>query len=334
MRMFGWLVLVCLVGFHAPLMAQETSLADDFKKIRRDPPPESLTQGHSYLTSDEAELYLFKDAVTERGGLYVGLGTDPNYVFAAWSKADVAVLVDFDQNVVDLHAVYGAFFKQAKTPQEFIALWEKTAEESAHAAIDAFDAKRAKRLKRIYKAGRKKVLARLEWMRDTWPGFGASTFANDAAQYTYVAKMWNEGRVHAVRGDLTKDKTMSDIAKFAKRRGLNLTTLYLTNAEYYFPFETEQYPSNIMGLPMPEDSVVLHTFPRSQKEYRYVYQTGPVYQAWIKSKKVEDLRALIRRAAKKVGDQDHLYRITKLPNGKDTAQAPANAPKAAEKAAE
>ncbi len=319
MRLIIWLILVLLVGFPVGSMAQESLLQDDLKKIRRDPPPESLTQGHSYLTSDEAELYLFKPYVTPRGGLYVGIGTDPNYVFAAWSKADVAVLVDFDQNVVDLHQVYAAFFAKAATPAEFLALWEKKNKEAADAAIDAFDAKRAKRLKRIYQAGRRKVLPRLEWMRDEWPKLGAATFASDLEQYKYVAKMSNEGRIYSVRGDLTKDKTMSDLGKFAKKHNLFVTTLYLTNAEYYFTFETGDYVANITGLPMEDDSIVLHTFPRSQKEYRYIFETGPHYQAWLKSGKMADLRELIRRRAKKVEGQEHLLQITKLPDGTDTA---------------
>lgn len=321
MRWLAFLFLICL-HFPALTLAQEASYADDFQKIRRDPPPEQLTQGHSYLTSDESELYLFKDVVTPRGGLYVGLGTDPNYVFAAWSNAEAAVFMDFDQNVVDLHRVYGAFFLAAKTPAEFLQLWDKTNEAQAHAAIDAFDAKRAKWLKRIYTQGRKKVLARLIWMRDHWPEKGAQTFVSDQTQYDYCVRLWKEGRVYSVRGDLTKDKTMSDIAKFAKRRGLNITTLYLTNAEYYFTFATGDYVKNITGLPMVDDSVVLHTFPRSQKEYRYIYETGPVYQAWVKSGKVADLRELMQRRAKRVEGQEWLFRITKLPNGVDTA-APA-----------
>lgn len=321
-----WL-LVCLIGIHSPAWGQGRTLAEDFKKIRRDPPPEQLTQGHSYLTSDEADLYLFKDVVTPRGGLLVGLGTDPNYVFAAWSMADVMVLVDFDQNVVDLHAVYAAFFKQAQTPEEFVGLWAKDAQEQAEAAIDAYDAKRRQRLKRLYRSARKKVLARLEWMRDTWPALGASTFVSDIGQYQFVSKLSRDGKIYAVRGDLTKDKTMRDVGEFARRRNLQITTLYMTNAEYYFPFETGEFVANIAGLPLAEDSVVLHTFPRSQTEYRYIYQAGPVYQAWVKSNKVEDLRALIRRAAKKVDGQDYLYRITKLPNGKDALKSE---PKAAQ----
>ncbi len=320
MRSMFWLVLVLLVGFPVGSMAQEPSIQEDLLKIRRDPPPEALTQGHSYLTSDESELYLFKPYVTQRGGLYVGIGTDPNYVFAAWSKADVAVLVDFDQNVVDLHQVYAAFFAKAATPAEFVALWEKKNEEAAHAAIDAFDAKRAKRLKRIYKSGRRKVLPRLEWMRDHWPTLGASTFVDDLEQYRFIAKMSKEGRIYSVRGDLTKDKTMKDIGKFAKKHDLKVTTLYLTNAEYYFTFETGDYVANITGLPMEDDSIVLHTFPRSQKEYRYIFETGPHYQAWVKSGKMADLRELIRRRAKKIEGHENLLQITKMPDGTDTAE--------------
>lgn len=330
MRAFVIVLLLLLCGTATPAFAQSSPFGEDFHKIRRDPPPEQLTQGHSYLTSDESELYLFKNVVTPRGGLYVGLGTDPNYVFAAWANADAMILMDFDQNVVDLHRVYGAFFRVAKTPAEFLALWDKDNEAAAHTAIEAAEPKRAKWLKRIYAQGRKKVKARLEWMRDTWPPLGAQTFASDQTQYDYCVKMVVEDRVHAVRGDLTKDKTMSDIAKFARKHGLQISTLYLTNAEYYFEFATGDYIKNITGLPMPDDSIVLHTFPRSQKEYRYVYEPGPVYQAWVKSEKVKDLRELIQRRAKKVEGTEWLFTIRKWPNGKDVLPASPQPPASAQ----
>jgi len=267
----------------------------DLQKIRFDSPPEALTQNRTYYVSDENELHLFRKVITPRKGIYLGLGSDPNYVFGAWAQAEYMILLDFDQNIVDLHRIYGAFFIESANVEAFLTLWTKDGEEAAHAAIEKHHPKRANWLKRIYADARRRVPARLEWMNTAFPENGAPTFLNDPAQYTFIRKMWQEGRIRPVRGDLTKEKAMSDVAAFARKHDLEVRTLYLTNAEYYFPFETGEYVNNITGLPMPDDSVVLHTFPRSQTEYRQIYESGPVYQKYVKSGKYENLRALLRR---------------------------------------
>lgn len=306
-HLLTWLIILLCLGSATPVLALPPEAIEALEKIPSDPPPEALTQNRSYYASDEHELYLFKEVIKERGGIYMGLGTDPNYVFAAWANAELILIVDFDQNIVDLHKIYGAFFKTADSPETFLNLWKKENQEFAYAAIDAHNTKRAKWLKRVYDAGRKRVYERLVWMKDTYPKHNVTTFLDDPAQYAYIQKMWREGKVRAYRGDLTKDKTLTAIGKFAKKNQLEVRTLYLTNAEYYFPFATGNYVKNITGLPMPEDSVVLHTFPRGNKEYRQLYHSGPAYQKVLKGGKYTDLRDLMMRRAKRVREDSELF---------------------------
>ncbi len=299
-------------GPYAPISKEALA---ELQQVRADPEPEELTQGRHYVTSDEYAHYLFRKVIDDMGGVYIGLGTDQNYFLAGWSKPDVMILYDFDQYIVDLHSVYGVLFKRAKTPVEFLELFSTKMETSVVEDIQkAFpDEKTAKKLTKMYTRHRRQILRRLKFTQKTCQLEGVDTFVDNQKQYDHIAGLWREGRVMAVRGDLTKDKTMADIAAWAKKHKQTVRTVYLSNAEYYFPFETGSYRSNISGLPMDEKSLFVHTFPRSKKFYKYVFETGPTYQAWVTSGKVADLRELIRKASRRVEPQ--FYMMTKMPDG-------------------
>src|SRR5579883_1489971 len=94
-----------------------------FRNVRDDRPPAHIVRGIHYVVSNENRHYLFRDAVRGKGGVFVGVGTDQNYLMAGWARPEVLVLLDFDQVVVDLHRVYRLAFLNAETPAAFMKLW-------------------------------------------------------------------------------------------------------------------------------------------------------------------------------------------------------------------
>ena len=99
-----------------------TEWAETFGEVEPDPKPDKLTRNSHYWVSDEKRHDLFREAIADKGGVFIGLGTDQNYLMAAWAKPEVLIPLDFDQMVVYLHYAFRVAFLNAKTPKQFIEL--------------------------------------------------------------------------------------------------------------------------------------------------------------------------------------------------------------------
>ena len=98
--------------------------ADAFNAVRADPKPDKLTKDSHFFVSDEQRHDLFRQDVKNLGGVFIGLGTDQNYLMAAWARPEVLVPLDFDQMVVNLHFAFRVIFLNAKTKEEARKLLE------------------------------------------------------------------------------------------------------------------------------------------------------------------------------------------------------------------
>ncbi len=262
-------------------------IADAFAKVRPDRPPKRLTNDKHYIISNERRLDFWSNSVRDVGGLFVGVGTDQNYVLAGWCKPKVMVLMDFDQLVVDLQYVYWAFLKASASPAEFIARWtpDRRSRSRAKATLVAEYEDRPKILKaalRAYRYSPKTVFKRLARSRDRFATHGTPTFLNDSGQYDIVRSLVEQNRVFTVRGDLLADRTIADIAKAASRFELKVGVLYLSNTEMYFNW-VRGFKNNMLALPMDEKTVVLRTLPVKPADYRYLVQPGLNFQGWIRA---------------------------------------------------
>ena len=108
-------LLICLCSLASPAAAHAQAqpvapLSAEHARVLRsvpeDPAPEGLFSDTHYLISNEDRPERFRGAVSDLGGLQLGVGTDQNYLFAGWARPQVLALIDFDQQVVDLHRVY------------------------------------------------------------------------------------------------------------------------------------------------------------------------------------------------------------------------------------
>ena len=125
---------------------------------------------------------------------------------------------------------------------------------------------------------------------------GIPTFLTDLEQYQTVANLYRNNRVLAIRGDLTENRTLNDLSAIGKRFSLPIRVLYLSNCEYYFKYADKHYRDNILAMPFDDQSVVLHTDPKSSDKYRYVVQSGPNFQAWLQCPCVKDIRSMMRKS--------------------------------------
>lgn len=289
--------------------ATALSAADlaELRAVRPDPRPEALTRDQHYLVSNENKHYLFRAALADRGGIFVGVGAEQNYLMAGWARPEVLVLMDFDQQVVDLHKVYGVIFRAAETPAEFRALWEKQRRDrvSAYIAADFADERERERVERTFRRYWRLVGTQLAAVDTQYRAEGIPTFLSDGEQYAHLARLWHEGRALPLRGDLTARQSMTDLADFARDHGLVVRVLYLSNAEFYFEFTTGNYRQNILALPFDEDSLVVRTVPSGGWSYWYVEQSGLDFQGCLRAARPPEMRRLLRKKRRAGNDEDH-----------------------------
>ena len=278
-----------------PLSAQAQRV---LAAIPSDPPPSKLIQQQHYLVSDEVRPERFRTAIRDLGGIFVGVGPEQNYLFAGWAKPEVLVLLDFDQLVVDLHAVYRAFFLNSPNPKAFLALW--SAKERARARViiakEAKDATQRAAMLTVYQQGRGLVELRLETIRQSFSVQSISCFLTEPAQYRFLVALLRAGRVKTIRGDLTGKQTMKGLAQAAKQLGMVVRGLYLSNVEHYFDYSSGLGP-NITALPIDERSMIIRTAVKHNKydRYYYVAQRAEDFRAWLRRTTIRRMTDMFKR---------------------------------------
>ena len=71
---------------------------------------ETLFETH-YITSNERHHAATLPYIDTQGGVFIGIGTDQNFELIPHLAPTHVVMIDFDQWVVDAHAIYAHLFK-------------------------------------------------------------------------------------------------------------------------------------------------------------------------------------------------------------------------------
>jgi len=301
-----------------PLSAEETAA---WQAVRADPPPKQLTRNSHYVISDEKRHDLYRQAIEHSGGVFVGVGTNQNYEMIGWARSEVAVLLDFDQMVVDLHAVYRVAFLVIADPAEFIRFWHKDSyNKSEYLIRDMITEPEAQKAAlKAYRYSRKLVHGKLRRTVRRDKKHSIQSFVSDQDQYDVIRDRFKAGRVFAVRGDLTAQWTMRDLAKVMRQFNRPLRVLYISNCEQYFSF-SDDYRENIRVQPTDGRSLILRTRPwrRRHKEnremfgpiqYTFMAQSFPAMRMWMAKPKVKKLYDMILRHR----DPKNMVHLDRLP---------------------
>ncbi|MGI5829648.1 MAG: hypothetical protein ACOX8U_05705 [Bradymonadia bacterium] len=300
-----------------------------FKAIRSDPDPANLVRNAHYWISNENAHYVWYPHIKNKGGVLSGVGTDQVYLLAAWSKPIIIVPLDFDREITRLHFAYGAAFMSAETPEAFIALWNKKNDKDMIAAIQAHFPDEAKAIEKAYKGGRSNVYSRLNRVAKKYNKLEIPTFLTTQESYDYIRKLWLNGRVFPVCGDLTADSAMLDMGKAIKDSSLNLEVFYPSNAEHYFPYDAK-YRRNILALPFGETGLILRTRQMNflglaeEGDYHYNMQTGENFKYWLEKTNIADQYKMLRQRTKT--DNPGLSIMDKVPEAASKAPQIAEMP--------
>jgi len=300
------LLLAVLVGFTP------ASISAGFETLPSDIRPAKTTRSNHYVVSNEKRHYLFKGAVENVGGVFVGVGSDQVYLMAAWANPKVLIPMDFDQFIVDLHGIYRLVFLESKTPDDFLKLWSDELALKALIKTGAKDSKERLTFFEVVDFGRKTIVSRLRRTKKQYTKLNVPTFLTDQSQYDLIVNLFKNKKVFPVRGDLTKNRTMVAIGQAAKDQDLHIGGIYLSNAEQYFLF-SEQYRANFAALPFNEKSVVLRTLPDGAKGYYYFVQSGRLFQDWMKRARIKKVFTMLKLKRYVPGTRDRLFNLVAEP---------------------
>ena len=290
------------------------------KSLRADPEPEALVRNSHYWVSNEHNHQVWYESIKGVGGAFVGVGTDQNYLLAGWTRPELLILMDFDGEIARLHEMYEFFFSISSSPKTFHLRWHRSYAEDSKAKLKAYfeeriamlqpslsERERARQLKqrlKVYTLTRGLIYRRLARTIKKYKKLKLPTFMTEQAQFDYLRSLWAQGRVVAIRGDLTADHTMLDISHTLKQLGVTLNTLYLSNAEQYFDL-IPTYRRNIIELPWGEQSYALRTlgwrawgFIDEDEKYHYNLQGGLNFRAWMERGRVTKAGRMLRHRTK------------------------------------
>lgn len=306
--------------------------AEILRSIVADPAPPALVLGSHYWVSNESAHDVWRETIGKLGGALAGVGTDQLYLLAGWQEPSLLLALDFDAEVVRVHELYGIAFEKAETPEAFLQLWRDVARDADSwdellAAAYSDEAVRKRQHRTLDVAGTI-ISARLGQVRRRYAGLGIPCFLTDAAQYEKVRTLWQEGRVVALRGDLTATSAMLTAAAAMRKLGVPLRTLYLSNAEKYFDYGPN-FRANIAAQPFDEKSLILRTrhSPRmgavKGDVYHYNTQAGANFVAWMADSPVSTSLALLnRRVADARRGMSHIDALPTAPTSAATPTKP------------
>ncbi len=287
-----------------------------------DPPPESLggvtpaRHDRHYLTGNEHALHAFYPRIRGLGGGYLGVGAEQGYLLIGWSRSELAWLIDYDPAVVEIHRLHQTFLAAAPGPDAYLALWQPGGRRDAIAALRAaHPGPTGVALIELYRDHRARISKRLEALRRDLQAAATPNYLTDADDYAHVRELVLAGRVRPLCADLTRHGAVADIGASARRLGVHLRVLYLSNAEEYWERLPQPFRDNLRALPVDDRSLVLRTLLtwETNRDYRYNAQPARNYRAWLA---VPDLRSIydVIRRDQIVVDERGFFETRELPD--------------------
>jgi len=214
-----------------------------------------------YVMSNEAREHLFAPFVRNLGGGYTGVGFDQNYSLLAQARSSWVWLFDYDPVIVRMHRVLRVIILHAETPGELVEALAPAAEEQSLAWIAAEygDDNAAGVYAKDFHLFRSVLWASLA--AQTKPRAGAAGemgWLRRPGDYAYVRRLYQQGRIVLLNGDLMGTHTLTGIGEAARHLGVPIRVFYVSNATETWTYGAG-YRNSVRNLPFDEWSVVLQT---------------------------------------------------------------------------
>lgn len=215
-----------------------------------------------YLESNEPRAWLWQPFLRNLGGAYVGVGGDQAYSFIAMARSEWAWVMDYDPRVVDHHKRMRAFILEAETPEQFIELWSSASSKRALEVIERQhgDTEEHAKLRRGYLATRERLHVYFREQADDQGKVEGYGWLATPEHYAYVRRLYQQGRIMPIKGDLLGVESLRTVALAARALGVPVRVFYTSNAPISWGGQiTDPYRDNVLGLPFDRRSIVLQT---------------------------------------------------------------------------
>jgi hypothetical protein len=215
-----------------------------------------------YLESNEPRAWLWQPFLRNLGGGYLGVGGDQAYTFIAMARSEWAWVMDYDPRVVDHHKRMRVFILAAETPEQFVELWSANESKRALELIDQqhTDPDERAKLRRGYVATRERIHEYFEEQVDDQRSHEGCGWLANPEHYAYVRRLYQQGRILPMKGDLLGKESMRTVAAAAQGLGVAIRVFYTSNAPISWGgMITDAYRANVAGLPFDHRSIVLQT---------------------------------------------------------------------------
>ena len=264
-------------------------------------PSEHFQRELHFLVSNEDDYRSWYTSLHQRGGVYLGVGAEQNYLLAAWTRADHVILVDYDVQIHDVHRLYHFFFTHHTTLASFNRQWTRPLSRKLELEFHLF---LGSWLMRHYPSV--PLQAKLQWihemrqffitmyplvqhrmrsLRTLYEEYQTPTFLTQETQYQHIRGLWERGSVHQFCADVTQEYSWEELNSFL----LNLVSkpisifkvMYLSNLMQYQPLSPEAW-SVIKTTSWAQESHVLYTWGERNISDRHSGSSSQ-YQYYIKS---------------------------------------------------
>lgn len=269
-----------------------------------------------YVIGNEWALQAFREDIKDIGGGYMGVGPDQAYLFIGWQRPELAWLADYDPAVKRVHALYRALLMAAKTPEEFVAYFDKNKVETAAAAIaSTTEGAETKSLQAIHRRNRKWFFFRLRKLRRKLKEAKVDTYLTDQATFDYIKAMLAANRIRPMVSNLNDTDGVAGITKAAKKLDVPIRVVYVSNAEEYWKTYDPNFRANMAALHTDDQSVFLRTrlIWKINEDYMYIVQPFDNLRAWLADPSVERVKNMLGGRPTAKADKINHYRIKRLP---------------------
>lgn len=265
--------------------------------------------GKQYLAGNEKTLYAFRPKIDNVGGGYVGVGSDQAYFFIGWARPEYAWLIDYDEDVVSIHAVYRDFLEAAETPEAFYALWAKDTRKQSMKLIEADSDERTKALRVLYLRHRGWIERRLRGQLKRLGRAKVSCWLSDQEMYDFVRDLVLADRVRPMLANLLEDGAVRHVGESARKLGVPVRVLYLSNAEEYWKDYPQTFRDNILALPYDDQSVVLRTLLiwDVNQDYRYNTQSLDNFRHWLQTPWIRSIWDVVHSRGEPSKDEINVF---------------------------
>jgi len=222
--------------------------------------PEHCKDPDSYMTPNESQNYTFGPYIKNLGGGYVGVAADANYSYIALARSRYVWLMDFDVKINALHRTLRAFIIESDSIKTFIDRFAKKNRKASLEILKKYYGDRADHdfIAQIFRNNADGLMKHYQKSSVPDKKQGEFGWLRFAEHYRYIRLLYQQNRIAIVPGDLLKDKSLQSIGKSAKALGIPVRVYYPSNAEEFW-FYSDQYKSNVLGLPFDEASVAVRT---------------------------------------------------------------------------